>query len=166
VPTRRDVRARPRRAIGHGAEGASQTPFVVQIVWNPAVKSAVENLSPTRVKLTVEVPSEELQPHVDAALKSIGEQIQVPGFRKGKVPARIIEQRVGKGAVLQEAVNDSLPEFFGKAVEETGVEPIGQPEVDITQVPMKDEEQLEFTVEVDVRPEVTLPDYDGMQIQV
>src|SRR5699024_8289615 len=115
---------------------------------------------------TVEVPSEELQPHVDAALKSIGEQIQVPGFRKGKVPARIIEQRVGKGAVLQEAVNDSLPEFFGKAVEETGVEPIGQPEVDITQVPMKDEEQLEFTVEVDVRPEVKLPDYDGVQIQV
>ena len=130
------------------------------------MKSAVENLSPTRVKLTVEVPNEELQPHVDAALKSIGEQIQVPGFRKGKVPARIIEQRVGKGAVLQEAVNDSLPEFFGKAVEETGVEPIGQPEVDITQVPMKDDEQLEFTVEVDVRPEVTLPDYDGVQIQV
>jgi trigger factor len=130
------------------------------------VKSAVENLSPTRVKLTVEVPSEELQPHVDAALKSIGSQIQVPGFRAGKVPARIIEQRVGKGAVLQEAVNEALPEFFGKAVDETGVSPIGQPEVDITQVPMADGEQLEFTVEVDVRPEVTLPDYDGIEIQV
>ncbi len=121
------------------------------------MKSAVENLSPTRVKLTVEVPSEELQPHVDAALKSIGSQIQVPGFRAGKVPARIIEQRVGKGAVLQEAVNEALPEFFGKAVDETGVSPIGQPEVDITQVPMADGEQLEFTVEVDVRPEITLP---------
>ncbi|MFJ6132913.1 trigger factor [Janibacter terrae] len=130
------------------------------------MKSAVENLSPTRVKLTVEVPSEELQPHVDAALKSIGSQIQVPGFRAGKVPARIIEQRVGKGAVLQEAVNEALPEFFGKAVDETGVSPIGQPEVDITQVPMADGEQLEFTVEVDVRPEVTLPDYDGIEIQV
>ncbi|WP_346007396.1 trigger factor [Janibacter terrae] len=130
------------------------------------MKSAVENLSPTRVKLTVEVPSEELQPHVDAALKSIGSQIQVPGFRAGKVPARIIEQRVGKGAVLQEAVNEALPEFFGKAVDETGVSPIGQPEVDITQVPMADGEQLEFTVEVDVRPEITLPDYDGIEIQV
>ncbi len=130
------------------------------------MKSAVENLSPTRVKLTVEVPSEELQPHIDAALKSIGDQIQVPGFRKGKVPARIIEQRVGKGAVIQEAVNDALPEFFGKAVEQTEVEPIGQPEVDITEVPMADGEELKFTVEVDVRPEVTLPDYDGLKIQV
>ena len=130
------------------------------------MKSAVENLSPTRVKLTVEVPSEELQPHVDAALKTIGSQIQVPGFRAGKVPARIIEQRVGKGAVIQEAVNEALPEFFGKAVDETGVEPIGQPEVDITEVPMADGEQLKFTVEVDVRPEVTLPDYDGVEISV
>ncbi|WP_185992613.1 trigger factor [Janibacter cremeus] len=130
------------------------------------MKSAVENLSPTRVKLTVEVPSEELQPHVDAALKSIGDQIQVPGFRKGKVPARIIEQRVGKGAVIQEAVNEALPEFFGKAVDETEIDPIGQPEVDITEVPMTDEENLKFTVEVDVRPEVVLPDYDGLQIQV
>lgn len=130
------------------------------------MKSAVENLSPTRVKLTVEVPSEELQPHVDAALKSIGSQIQVPGFRAGKVPARIIEQRIGKGAVIQEAVNEALPEFFGKAVDETGVEPIGQPEVDITEVPMTDGEELKFTVEVDVRPEVTLPDYDGVEISV
>mgnify|MGYP000483437733 CR=1 FL=1 len=130
------------------------------------MKSAVENLSPTRVKLTVEVPSEELQPHVDAALKSIGSQINVPGFRQGKVPTRIIEQRVGKGAVIQEAVNEALPEFFGQAVDETGVEPIGQPEVDITEVPMADGEQLKFTVEVDVRPEVTLPDYDGIEIQV
>ncbi|WP_277452158.1 trigger factor [Janibacter sp. DB-40] len=130
------------------------------------MKSAVENLSPTRVKLTVEVPSEELQPHVDAALKSIGDQIQVPGFRKGKVPARIIEQRVGKGAVIQEAVNEALPEFFGKAVDETEIDPIGQPEVDITEVPMTDEENLKFTVEVDVRPEVTLPDYDGLKISV
>ncbi|WXB78067.1 trigger factor [Janibacter alittae] len=130
------------------------------------MKSAVENLSPTRVKLTVEVPSEELQPHVDAALKSIGDQIQVPGFRKGKVPARIIEQRVGKGAVIQEAVNEALPEFFGKAVDETEIDPIGQPQVDITEVPMTDEENLTFTVEVDVRPEVTLPDYDGLKIEV
>lgn len=130
------------------------------------MKSAVENLSPTRVKLTVEVPSEELQPHVDAALKSIGSQINVPGFRQGKVPARIIEQRVGKGAVIQEAVNEALPEFFGKAVEETEVEPIGQPEVDITEVPMEDGEDLKFTVEVDVRPEITLPDYEGVTIQV
>ncbi len=130
------------------------------------MKSAVENLSPTRVKLTVEVPSEELQPHVDAALKSIGQQINVPGFRAGKVPTRIIEQRVGKGAVLQEAVNEALPEFFGQAVDEAGIKPIGQPEVDITELPVEDGSDLKFTVEVDVRPEITLPDYDGLEITV
>ena len=130
------------------------------------MKSAVENLSPTRVKLTVEVPSEELQPHVDAAVKSIGSQIQVPGFRAGKVPTKIIEQRVGKGAIVQEAVNEALPEFFGKAVDETGISPIGQPEVDVTEVPLEDSTQLAFTVEVDIRPEITLPDYDGVEISV
>jgi len=130
------------------------------------VKSAVEKLNPTRVKMTVEVTSEELAPHVDAALKTIGSQIQVPGFRAGKVPSRIIEQRVGKAAVLQEAVNEALPEFFGQAVEAEELKPLGQPEVEITSLPLEDGEQLEFTVEVDVRPEVILPDYDGLAVTV
>lgn len=130
------------------------------------MKSAVEKLNPTRVKMTVEVTSEELAPHVDAALKTIGSQIQVPGFRAGKVPSRIIEQRVGKAAVLQEAVNEALPEFFGQAVEAEELKPLGQPEVEITSLPLEDGEQLEFTVEVDVRPEVTLPDYDGLAVTV
>lgn len=130
------------------------------------MKSAVEKLNPTRVKMTVEVTSEELAPHVDAALKTIGSQIQVPGFRAGKVPSRIIEQRVGKAAVLQEAVNEALPEFFGQAVEAEELKPLGQPEVEVTALPLEDGEQLEFTVEVDVRPEVTLPDYDGLAVTV
>lgn len=130
------------------------------------MKSAVEKLNPTRVKMTVEVTSEELAPHVDAALKTIGSQIQVPGFRAGKVPSRIIEQRVGKAAVLQEAVNEALPEFFGQAVEAEELKPLGQPEVEITSLPLEDGEQLEFTVEVDVRPEVILPDYDGLAVTV
>src|SRR6478736_2394855 len=95
----------------------------------PAVKSALETLSPTRVKMTVEVPFEELKPSLDAAIKHIGEHIQVPGFRKGKVPARIIEQRVGRAAVLEEAVNNALPTFYGQALEENEVRPIGQPEI-------------------------------------
>ncbi|MDF8265368.1 trigger factor [Luteipulveratus flavus] len=130
------------------------------------MKSAVENLNPTRVKLTVEVPYEELKPSLDAAYQSIGQQIQIPGFRKGKVPARIIDQRVGRGAVIQEAVNEALPEFFGKAVDENDVRPLGQPEVDITQVPSADGDELHFTVEVDVRPEITLPSFDGIEVQV
>jgi trigger factor len=131
------------------------------------VKSAVETLNPTRVKLTVEVPFEELKPSLDAAYKTIGSQIQVPGFRKGKVPSRIIDQRVGRGAVLQEAVNDALPQFYGQAVEENKVRPIGQPDVDVTDVPAEDGQDLKFTVEVDVRPDVTLPeDFSGITVEV
>ncbi|WP_370894133.1 trigger factor [Janibacter sp. GXQ6167] len=130
------------------------------------MKSAVEKLNPTRVKMTVEVPSDELQPYVDDALKKIAGQISVPGFRAGKVPSRIIEQRVGKGAVLQEAVNEALPEFFAKAVEAEDLSPLGQPDVEVTEVPLEDGQELVFTVEVETRPEITLPNYEGLAIEV
>jgi trigger factor len=130
------------------------------------VKSAVETLNPTRVKLTVEVPFDELKPSLDAAYKTIGSQINVPGFRAGKVPARIIDQRVGRGAVLQEAVNDALPRFYGQAVEANKIRPLGQPDVDVTEVPAEPGQDLKFTIEVDVRPELVLPDYDGIQVEV
>ncbi|WP_018156441.1 trigger factor [Demetria terragena] len=130
------------------------------------MKSAVENLNPTRVKLDVEVPYEELKPSMDKAYASIGSQVQIPGFRKGKVPARIIDQRFGRGAVLQEAINEALPEFFGKAADEHELQPIGQPEVDITQVPADESQDLTFTIEVDVRPEVTLPDFSEISVEV
>ncbi|MEI2777678.1 MAG: trigger factor [Tetrasphaera sp.] len=130
------------------------------------MKSAVETLAPTRVKVTVEVPYAELKPSVDSAIKAIGSQISVPGFRHGKVPARIIEQRVGRGAVLQEAINEALPGFFGQAVDDNNLRPIGQPEVEITQVPMEDDQELAFTAEVDVRPEITLPDLDAIAVSV
>ena len=96
------------------------------------MKSAVETLNPTRVKLTVEVPFDELKPSLDRAYKTIGSQVQVPGFRKGHVPPRIIDQRVGRGAVLEEAVNDALPHFYAQAVEEGDLRPLGQPKVDVT----------------------------------
>jgi trigger factor len=132
-----------------------------------AVKSAVETLNPTRVKLTVEVPFDELKPSLDAAYKTIGAQVQIPGFRRGKVPARIIDQRVGRGAVLEEAVNTALPQFYGQAVEESKIRPLGQPEVDVTDVPdPATGGDLKFTVEVDVRPEVTVPDYAGLAVEV
>ncbi|MBB1256933.1 trigger factor [Streptomyces sp. OF3] len=128
------------------------------------MKSAVENLNPTRVRLTVEVPFEELKPSLDAAYKKINQQIQVPGFRKGKVPARVIDQRFGRGAVLEEAVNDALPKLYQSAVEEGELNPLGQPEVDITE--LKDNELLAFTAEVDVRPEIEIPDYSGIEVTV
>jgi len=130
------------------------------------VKTALETLNPTRVKLTVEVPFDELKPSLDAAYKTIGSQINVPGFRAGKIPARIIDQRVGRGAVLQEAVNEALPRFYGQAVEENKLRPLGQPDVDVTEVPADEGQDLKFTVEVDIRPVLDLPDYDGIEVEV
>ncbi|NGO68719.1 trigger factor [Streptomyces boncukensis] len=128
------------------------------------MKSAVETLNPTRVRLTVEVPFEELKPSLDAAYKKINQQVTVPGFRKGKIPARIIDQRFGRGAVLEEAVNDALPKLYQSAVEEGELSPLGQPEVDITE--LKDNELLTFTAEVDIRPEIEIPDYQGIEVEV
>jgi trigger factor len=128
------------------------------------VKSAVETLNPTRVRLTVEVPFEELKPSLDAAYRKINQQVQVPGFRKGKIPARVIDQRFGRGAVLEEAVNDALPKFYNEAVSEGELSPLGQPEVDITE--LKDNELLTFTAEVDIRPEIEIPDYSGIEVTV
>lgn len=130
------------------------------------MKSAVETLSPTRVKLTVEVAFEELKPMLDEAYRTIGASVQIPGFRKGKVPSRIIDQRVGRGAVVQEAVNEALPRFFAEAAEAENVRVIGKPEVDVTAVPLEEGQDLEFTVETDVRPEIELPELEGIAVEV
>jgi trigger factor len=128
------------------------------------VKSNVETLSPTRVKISVEVAFEELSPYIAEAFKKLASQINVPGFRKGKVPAAMVEQRVGRAAVLDEAINSALPEFYGQAAREHSLLVIGRPVVDIKQ--FNDNEKLEFTVEVSVRPEVTLPDFSKITVTV
>jgi len=128
------------------------------------VKSAVETLNPTRVRLTVEVPFEELKPSLDAAYRRIAQQVTVPGFRKGKVPPRIIDQRFGRRVVLEEAVQEALPQFYGQAIEENDVKVLGQPELDVAEI--NDGEELKFTAEVDVRPEIELPEYEGLEVTV
>jgi trigger factor len=128
------------------------------------VKSAVETLTPTRAKLTVEVPFEELKPSLDAAYKKIAQQINVPGFRRGKVPPLVIDRQVGRGAVLDEAINEALPKLYVEALQANDIEPLAQPEIDITR--FEDNQALEFTVEVDVRPEIELPDYSGIEVSV
>jgi trigger factor len=128
------------------------------------VKSSVENLSPTRVKLAVEVPFDELKPSLDEAYKAIGSQVRVPGFRPGKVPARIIDQRIGRAAVLEEAINKALPKAYSDAVRETGVKALGQPEIEVTD--LQDNDHIAFTAEVDVRPEITVAGYDGLAVTV
>ncbi len=130
------------------------------------MKSAVENLSPTRVKLTVEVPSADLKPRMDAAYKTIGEQVTVPGFRKGKVPTRIIDQRFGRGAVVQEAVNDALPEYYTKAMQDNDLTPLGQPEVSFTELPLAEGQDLKFEAEVDIVPVFDLPDFGAIAVEV
>ncbi|WP_458781833.1 trigger factor [Arthrobacter sp. D3-16] len=132
------------------------------------MKSAVENLTPTRVKLNVEVPFEELKPSIDSAYKTVASQIQVPGFRKGKVPAKLIDQRVGRGYVLETAINEGLNGWYQAAVQESGIRPLSRPEVEITEVPdpSATDGGLKFAAEVDVRPEIELPDYAGIQVEV
>ncbi|MCU1530777.1 MAG: trigger factor [Arthrobacter sp.] len=132
------------------------------------MKSAVENLTPTRVKLNVEVPFEELKPSIAEAYKTVASQIQVPGFRKGKVPSKLIDQRVGRGYVLETAINEGLNGWYQAAVQETGIRPLSRPEVEITEVPdpSATDGELKFHAEVDVRPEIELPDYAGIKVEV
>ncbi|QCB94044.1 trigger factor [Cellulomonas shaoxiangyii] len=136
------------------------------------MKSAVETLDPTKVKLTVEVTYDELKPSIDHAYKHIAEQVTVPGFRKGKVPPRIIDQRVGRPAVLEHAINEGLSGFYAEAVRENELRPLGQPDVQVTKVPglsaapQGEDGELHFTAEVEVRPEITLPALDGLSVTV
>lgn len=128
------------------------------------MQSAVETLSPTRVRLTVEVPFDELEPELKQAYKTIGGQVRVQGFRPGRVPPAILDRRVGRDVVLGEAVQHALPRLYGEAVDESGVSPVGRPDVDVTE--LADREKLTFTAEVDVRPEIDLPAYDGIAVTV
>ncbi len=128
------------------------------------MKSTVEKLSPTRVRINVEVPFTELQPDFDRAYKELAKQVRLPGFRPGKAPAKLLEARIGRGAVLQQVVNDALPTRYSEAVTATEVTPLGQPEIEVTKI--EDGEELVFTAEVDVRPEIELPDLSALKIEV
>ena len=128
------------------------------------MKSTVEQLSPTRVRINVEVPFDELKQNLDHAYKEVAKQVRIPGFRPGRVPPRIIDQRVGRGAVLEQAVNEAVPQLYGKALEEHEVFALGQPDLEITK--LDDGQELAFTAEVDVRPSFDLPDLDGLAVTV
>ena len=128
------------------------------------MKTDVEEISPTRVKLTIEVPFSELKSSVDKAYREVGKQVRIPGFRPGHVPPRVIDQRLGRGVVLEQAVNDAVPQLYGKALEDNDVLALGQPELEITQ--LDDGQQLAFTAEVDVQPKFELPDITGMPVTV
>lgn len=128
------------------------------------MKSTVEQLSPTRVRINVEVPFTELEPDFAQAYKELAKQVRLPGFRPGKAPAKLLEARVGRGAVLEQVVNSAIPARYGDAVTATDVKPLGQPEIDITKI--EDGQELVFTAEVDVRPEISLPDLKALKVTV
>ena len=128
------------------------------------MKSSVTKINETRVKIDIEVTFEELAPFLADAYKAIGASITIPGFRKGHVPNAMIEKRVGRGAILDEAVNAGLPTFYTEAAKENKVKVIGRPQVDIKE--LVDNEKLSFEVEVDIRPDITLPDFSKITIEV
>jgi trigger factor len=128
------------------------------------VKTDVEELSPTRVRLSVEVPFDELKPSLDKAYREVGRQVRIPGFRPGRVPPPVIDRRVGRDVVLTQAVNDAIPDLYAKAVADGDISALGQPEVEITS--LNDGKELTFTVEVDIRPKFELPDFSTLSVTV
>ena len=128
------------------------------------MKSTVEQLSPTRVRINVEVPFTELEPDFDRAFQQLAQQVRLPGFRPGKAPRKLLEARIGRGAVLQQVVNDALPSRYSEAVTTSEVRPLGQPDIEITK--LEDNDELVFTAEVDIRPDITIPDLEALKIEV
>ncbi|RCW45093.1 trigger factor [Halopolyspora algeriensis] len=128
------------------------------------MKSTVEHLSPTRVRINVEVPFDELKPNFDRAYKELAKQVRIPGFRPGKVPSRVLESRIGRAPVLDEVVNEAVPSKYMEAVNSNEVRTLGRPELEVTNI--ADGEQIEFTAEVDVRPELTVPAYGELSVSV
>ena len=126
------------------------------------MKSSVDQLNDTRVKVTVEVPFSELGPELDKAYQALAQQINIPGFRRGKAPRQLIDARVGRGPVLEQVVNDMLPTRYGQAIEELDIKALGQPNIDITK--LEDGDVIEFVAEVDVRPEFDLPDFSEISV--
>jgi trigger factor len=128
------------------------------------VKSTVEKLSPTRVRINVEVPFTELEPDFDRAFKELAKQVRLPGFRPGKAPRKLLEARIGREVMLDQVVGDAVPGRYSEAVTSSDVRPLGQPEIEITKKEYG--EDLVFTAEVDIRPEIELPDLAGLKITV
>lgn len=132
------------------------------------MKTVVERLTPTRVKLTIEVNPEDFKPSLDHAYEHIAETVNIPGFRKGKIPAAILDQRVGRGAILAHAINDGLDSIYRKAIEQEKLRPLGQPSADVKSTP--DEKtfagDLVVEIEVEVRPEIKLPEFKGLKVTV
>ena len=132
------------------------------------MKTSVETLETAKVKLSIEVPFEEFSPEIDKAAKKVSKQVNIPGFRKGRVPRRVLEAQFGLGALVQEALNDSLDGYYSQALQKEDLRPLSAPEVDVTDFPVEkgSETPLKFNVTVCVRPEIVLPDFANYTLDV
>ena len=132
------------------------------------MKTNVEKLNPTRVKLTITVDQADFKPALDAAYKTVSQQVNIPGFRKGKVPSSVLDQRVGKDMILAQAINDGMDDFYRQALAAEKLIPLGTPQADVKQAPTAAEPNLELIIEleVEVRPEFKLPEYKGLKVKV
>ena len=128
------------------------------------MKTSVDKLSDTRVKLNVSVPFDELGKEIDQAYKAIAQQVNIPGFRRGKAPRQLIDARFGRGPILEQVVNDMLPTRYEQALAENEINPLGQPEIEVTKI--EDNDVVEFTAEVDIRPEIEVPDFSKISVKV
>jgi trigger factor len=128
------------------------------------LKSTVEQLSPTRVRINVEVPFDELKPNFDRAYRKLAGQVRIPGFRQGKVPPRVLESRIGRAPVLDEVVNEAIPAKYMEAVNAGEVRALGRPDIEVTKI--EDGDHLAFTAEVDIRPEITVPAFGELAVSV
>ncbi|WP_264784814.1 trigger factor [Aquiluna sp. KACHI24] len=132
------------------------------------MKTNVEKLNPTRVKLTITVEPADFKPALEVAYKTVSEQVNIPGFRKGKVPAAVLDQRVGKDMIIAQAINDGMDDFYRQALAAEKLVPLATPQADVLQAPSAAEpdKELKIELEVEVRPEFKLPDYKGMKVKV
>ena len=132
------------------------------------MKTAVEKLNPTLAKIEVEVPFAEFKPYLDRTYKNLAGQISVPGFRKGKLPKQLIEQRAGFDYIVEASLNDALNDYYAQALGENELSPLAQPELDVQSQPSTEnrEADVKLTITVTVRPEIELPNYEGLEIEV
>ena len=128
------------------------------------MKSTIEELGPTRVRMAIEVAWGDLDHAFGEVYKELGKQVRVPGFRPGKVPNRVLDQRIGRPVVLEQVVQHAIPEVYSEVVREKQVRVLGQPEIEVTK--LEDNESLEFTAEVDVAPQLELPALDELSVTV
>jgi trigger factor len=128
------------------------------------MKTSVTELPGSRVRVEAEVAPEDVDRRLQRAARGLAREMRMPGFRKGKAPPSLVIQRLGRGTVMEQAVRDSLPEWYERALLDSGVSPVGDPEIEVTEVPDSEQEPLEFKFEVGVRPGATLGDYRGLEV--